>query len=171
MTTVIKSSPDRTSFAKSNEVTPKWFVVDAESQIVGRLATQIATVLMGKHKPEYTPHVDTGDYVIVLNVGKVQFTGSGMVHPKHPAYTTKMAKKKYWWVTGWPSGLRNIPAIDLWEKKPEEILRQAVKRMLPKSALGRHMLDKLKLYTEDTHPHQAQQPEAFPEYLLPTKSV
>lgn len=157
----------KTTFAKSVDVRPKWFVIDAEGQIVGRLATQIATVLMGKHKPEYTPHVDTGDYVVVLNAGKVKFSGGGMVHPEHPSYTTKMADKKYWWVTGWPSGLRNIPAINLWEKKQEEILRLAVKRMLPKTALGRHMLEKLKLYNGDTHPHQAQTPEAFPEYLLP----
>ncbi|ODA30183.1 50S ribosomal protein L13 [Planctopirus hydrillae] len=171
VTTAIKSAPDRTSFVKPADVAPKWFVVDAEGQIVGRLATQIATVLMGKHKPEYTPHVDTGDYVIVLNAGKVQFTGGGMVHPEHPAFTTKMAKKKYWWVTGWPSGLRNIPAINLWEKKPEEILRLAVKRMLPKTALGRHMLDKLKLVEGDVHPHQAQKPEAFPPHLMPAKVV
>ena len=135
--------------------------------IVGRLATQLATVLMGKHKPEYTPHVDTGDYVIVLNADKVRFTGGEMVHDQHEHYTTKMAKKNYVWFTGWPSGQRTIKALDLWVKKPNEILHLAVKRMLPKNALARHMLDKLKLITGTTHQYQAQQPVPFPEHLLP----
>ena len=162
-TTFVKGAETRQGGTRS----PKWFVIDAEGMIVGRLATRLATVLMGKHKPEYTPHVDTGDYVIVLNADKVRFTGGEMVHEKHEHYTTKMAKKSYQWFTGWPSGQRNIDALDLWIKKPTEILHLAVKRMLPKNALARHMLDKLKLQTGTTHPYQAQQPVPFPEHLLP----
>ena len=134
--TYLVQIPMRTTFLKPADVTAakkEWYVVDADGQIVGRLATQIATVLMGKHKPTYTPHVDTGDFVIVLNADKVRFGGRQMVHPEHRFFTTKMAKKKYWWVTGWPGGLRNVSAIDLWKRKPEAILRNAVKRMLPKN--------------------------------------
>lgn len=150
---------------KPAEVEPEWFVIDADGMVVGRLATQIATVLMGKHRPDYTPHVLCGDYVIVLNADKVRFTGGGVVH-EHEYATTKMARKKYVWYTGYPGGQRNISALKLWEKKPTEVLRMAVKRMLPKTALGRHMLDRLKLYTGTEHPHQAQQPQPFPEPLL-----
>ena len=163
----------RTTFLKASDRGPtgnhqaKWFVVDAEGMTVGRLATRLATVLMGKHRPDYTPHVDTGDYVIVVNADKVRFTGGQMVHPTYPHYTTKMAKKSYQWFTGWPSGQRNIPAINLWEKNPTELLRLAVKRMLPKNALATHMLDKLKLFVGPEHNHQAQQPEPLPAYLLP----
>lgn len=135
--------------------------------VVGRLATQLATVLMGKHKPEYTPHCDAGDYVIVVNADKIRFTGSPMKHKTCTQYTTKMSKKGYRWYTGWPSGQREIKAVDLWEKKPTEILKLAVKRMMPKNALARHMLDKLRLFVGPTHTHQAQQPVPFPEYLLP----
>ena len=105
-TTFVKAEQNRQGGAYA----PKWFVVDAEGMIVGRLATQIATVLMGKHKPEYTPHVDTGDYVIVINADKVRFTGGDMVHKDHEYYTTKMSKKSYQWFTGWPGGQRNIDA-------------------------------------------------------------
>ncbi len=157
----------KTTFLKQTDIKPEWFVIDAKDLIVGRVATQIATVLMGKHKAGYTPHIDSGDYVIVLNADKVRFGGRRLAHDKHPNFTNKMANKKYWWVTGWPSGLRNIPAIRLWERKPEQIVYLAVKRMLPKTALGRHMLEKLKLYSGDTHPHQAQQPKDFPVNLLP----
>lgn len=122
---------------------------------------------MGKHKPEYTPHVDTGDYVIVLNADKIRFSGKSVRHKDNTRCTTKMSNKTYTWYTGWPSGQRHITAINLWSKKPTEILKLAVKRMLPKNALARHMLDKLKLFEGDTHPHQAQQPVPFPEYLLP----
>lgn len=162
-TTFVKPAEARQGGAHA----PKWYVVDAEGMVVGRLATQLATILMGKHKPEYTPHVDTGDYVIVLNADKVRFTGGEMVHPKHEHYTTKMSKKSYQWFTGWPSGQRNIKALDLWTKKPTELLNLAVKRMLPKNALARHMLDKLKLVVGATHPYQAQQPAPLPEHLLP----
>jgi large subunit ribosomal protein L13 len=162
-----------TTFLKASDRGPggnhqaKWFVVDAEGMTVGRLATQLATVLMGKHRPDYTPHVDTGDYIIVVNAEKVRFSGGKMAHDTHPHFTTKMSKKSYQWFTGWPSGQRNISAINLWEKKPAEILHLAVKRMLPKNALATHMLAKLKLFVGPNHTHQAQQPAPFPEYLLP----
>lgn len=164
-------NPQHTTFLKPVDLDPRWFVIDAEGQLVGRLATQIATVLMGKHKPEYTPHLDTGDYVIVLNADKVQFSGSQVVHKRHPNMTNKMAAKEYVWYTGWPGGQRSITALELWEKKPLEILNRAVKRMLPKNALARHMLDKLKLYSGTEHPHQAQDPQPFPEHLLPKKTA
>jgi large subunit ribosomal protein L13 len=146
---------------------PKWYVVDADGMVVGRLAAELAQVLMGKHKPEYTPHVDTGDYVIVLNADKVQFVGGKMSHPKHKYFSSKMARKTYFRHSEYPGGQRIIPAITLWEQKPTEILRLAVKRMLPKNALARHMLDKLKLYAGAEHPHQAQQPQPLPAHLLP----
>ena len=125
---------------------PKWYVVDAEGMTVGRLATRLATILMGKHRPDYTPHVDTGDYVVVVNADKVKFTGGRMTHDTHPFFSTKMSKKSYVWFTGYPSGQRHIDAIRLWEKNPTEILTLAVKRMLPKNALATHQLAKLKLY-------------------------
>jgi large subunit ribosomal protein L13 len=162
-----------TTFLKASDRGPggnhqaKWFVIDAQGMTVGRLATRLATVLMGKHRPDYTPHVDTGDYIIVVNADKVEFSGGRMAHDTHPNYTTKMSKKSYVWFTGWPSGQRHIPAIDLWEKKPTEILKLAVKRMLPKNALATHMLDKLKLFVGPDHTHQAQQPQPFPAYLMP----
>jgi large subunit ribosomal protein L13 len=160
----------RTTVMKPAEARPEWFVLDAQGLTVGRLATQIATVLMGKHKPQYTPHVDTGDYVIVVNADQVRFSGGTMSHARHEHFTTKMAKKVYRWHTQWPGGLREVAAINLWEKHPEAVLKKAVQRMMPKSALGKRMLDKLKLYAGTTHPHQAQQPKPFPEHLLPKKS-
>ncbi len=144
---------------------PGWVVVDGDGQTVGRLATQIATVLMGKHRPDYTPHVNGGDHVILVNADKVKFVGGEMVHPRHKYFTTKMNTKEYEWYTGFPSGQRQITAINLWEKKPTDIMWLAVKRMLPKNALARHMLDRLKLYVGPNHPHQAQQPQAWPEHL------
>ena len=157
----------RTSVVKPADRKPEWYVVDASGMTVGRLATQIATVLMGKHKPQYTPHVDTGDYVIVINAGQVKFSGNQMAHAENEQYSTKMAKKSYRWHTQWPGGLREVSAIQLWEKKPEEILRLAVRRMMPKSALGKRMLDKLKLFAGANHPHQSQQPSPLPEHLMP----
>lgn len=151
--------------AKKEEVQPRWYVVDGEAQIVGRLAAKVATVLMGKHKPSYTPHVDCGDYVIVLNVDRVRFSGSPLAHPKHPHFTTKMQNKTYERYSGYPGGRRVMSAIEVWERHPERILREAVRRMLPKTKLGRSMLKKLKLYTGAEHPHQAQQPEQLPDHL------
>ena len=151
--------------AKKEEFEPEWYVVDAQDAIVGRLATRIATILMGKHKPTYTPHVDTGDYVIVLNAGKVRFSGSQIAHASHPNFTSKMLKKEYVHYTGYPGGRRVRTGGQLVAQKPEMILEEAVRRMLPKSKLGRAMLKKLKLYNGTEHPHQAQQPKDMPEHL------
>jgi large subunit ribosomal protein L13 len=157
----------KTFMAKRESVEPVWFVVDADALIVGRLATKIATVLMGKHKPTYTPHVDTGDYVIVINADRVRFSGSPVAHPKHPYMTTKMEKKIYDRYSGYPSGRKLSTALEVWQRKPEMILREAVRRMLPKNKLGRRMLMKLKLYSGTEHPHQAQCPQEIPDYLKP----
>lgn len=155
----------KTYVAKKEEVKPDWFVVDAESQIVGRLATRIATVLMGKHKPSYTPHVDCGDFVVVVNCDKIRFSGKSLAHDEHPNYTRKLATKEYDYYTGYPGGRRVLTGSDLLERHPEKILHEAVRRMLPKSKLGRKMLTKLKLYAGPNHPHQAQQPGEFPAYV------
>lgn len=136
----------KTYMAKPGEIEQKWLLVDATDKIVGRLASEIAMILMGKHRPTYTPHVDTGDYVVVVNAEKIAFTGS------------KWEKKKYAWYTGYPRQ-RTVTAETRLEKKPELILREAVRRMLPKNNLARKMLDKLKIYSGPTHPHTAQQPE------------
>jgi len=136
----------KTYMAKPGEVEQKWWVVDATDKVVGRLASDIAVLLMGKHKPTYTPHVDTGDYVIVTNVEKLVFTGN------------KWEKKHYTWYTGYP-GQKSESAARRKERKPEMILHEAVRRMLPKNKLATKMLAKLKLYVGDQHPHQAQQPE------------
>lgn len=139
---------DKTYMAKPGQVEQKWWVVDGADKVVGRLASDIAMILMGKHRPTYTPHVDCGDYVIVTNVDKVTFSGK------------KWDQKRYTWYTGYPR-LRSESAAERFEKKPEMILKEAVRRMLPKNKLGLNMLEKLKLYTGQTHPHQAQQPEAL----------
>lgn len=152
--------------AKSETVDPDWYVVDADGQIVGRLAAKLATILMGKHKPTYTPHVDCGDYLVVLNADKVRFSGKSLAHESHPYFTTKMLTKTYEHYTGFPSGRRVQSAADVYDRKPEMILREAVRRMLPKNKLGRKMLSKLKLYSGTEHPHQAQSPADLPEHLL-----
>lgn len=159
----------KTSMATKEEAPDarEWFVVDADSQIVGRLATQLATILMGKHKPGYTPHVDTGDGVIVTNVERIRFSGAAMQHTEMPYCSTKMAKKEYATYSGYPGGRRVRTGVQVWEKNPENILREAVRRMLPKSKLGRQMLKKLKLFTGPEHPHQAQQPRPLPDHLMP----
>jgi large subunit ribosomal protein L13 len=132
--------------AKAGELSKQWFVLDASEQVVGRLAAQIAPILMGKHRPTYTPHIDTGDYVIVTNVDKVVFTGN------------KWRQKSYQRYSGYPGGQRDEAAWKLFERRPERILELAIQRMMPKSKLGRHMMDKLKLYVGGDHPHQAQCP-------------
>jgi large subunit ribosomal protein L13 len=137
--------------AKPGEVEQHWYVVDATGMVLGRLAARIATVLMGKHKPTYTPHVDTGDFVIVLNAGQVKVTGN-----------RKKDNVVYHRYSGHPSGLRETTMRAMLERHPERVLREAVRRMLPKNALARHMLGKLKLYTGDQHVHQAQQPQPLP---------
>lgn len=156
----------KTTLVKKEEARPNWLVVDGDKRIVGRFATAIATVLMGKHKPCYTPHVDCGDYVIVVNAHLVRFSGAELSHPKYPYLTTKMDRKEYDHYTGYPSGRKVQTGTEVWERHPERILYEAVRRMLPKNKLGRHMLKKLKLFNGPEHPHQAQKPTEFPAYLL-----
>ena len=151
--------------AKKEDVHPQWFVVDADGEIVGRLATRLATILMGKHKPTYTPHVDCGDFLVVINAEKVRFSGAEAAHPDHPNFTTKMHTKVYEHYTGYPGGRRFETAASLIDRRPEMILREAVRRMLPKNKLASKMLKKLKLYAGTEHPHQAQNPQELPEYL------
>jgi large subunit ribosomal protein L13 len=160
-------SVDRTTLVRKEDAVNRWYVVDADSQIVGRLAARLAMVLMGKHKPEYTPHVDCGDFVIVLNASKVRFSGKPLAHPEHPAFTSKMAKKIYERYTGYPGGRRFVSGTQMLEQHPERIITEAVRRMLPKNILGGHMLKKLKVYAGTEHPHQSQQPEPLPKHRLP----
>ncbi len=136
--------------ARAGDVQQNWYVVDATDKVLGRLAARIATVLMGKHKPTYTPHVDTGDFVIVLNAGAVKVTGR------------KKETVVYMSYSGHPGGQKRRTMNQVLDRHPERVLREAVRRMLPKNALARHMLQKLKLYAGDTHPHQAQQPIPLP---------
>jgi large subunit ribosomal protein L13 len=124
-----------------------WYVVDAENKTLGRLATQIADVLRGKRKPTYTPHIDVGDFVIVINAERIAVTGD------------KREKKLYWRHSGYPGGIRSRTLGDLLEKRPEEVIRRAVKGMLPRNRLARAQLRKLKVYAGPEHPHQAQKPE------------
>ena len=135
----------KTYMARPNQVEQKWWLVDAKGKVVGRLASEIAVILMGKHRATYTPHVDTGDFIIVVNADQVHFSGR------------KWEQKRYTWYTGYP-GLREETAAKRLSRKPERILRDAVRRMLPKNKLAVYMLDKLKIYAGDSHPHQAQQP-------------
>lgn len=151
---------------RKEDAVPAWVVLDAKGMIVGRLATQIATVLMGKHKPSYTPHVLSGDVVVVLNTHLVRFSGRPMKHESHPDFTTKMHYRSYARYTGYPGGLRVTTAAQLLDSYPERILKEAVRRMLPKNKLGRRMLANLRLFCSAEHCHQAQQPQPFPEHLL-----
>jgi|SRR5690606_12680570 len=137
----------KTYWTKEEDVERKWFVVDAEEQTLGRLASQVATVLRGKHKPVYNPSVDTGDYVIVINAEKIHTTGQ------------RLDQKKYYSHSGYPGGLRERTLREELEKHPDRVITRAVKGMLPKNVLGRKMLRKLKVYAGPEHPHQAQQPE------------
>ncbi len=132
--------------AKAGELAKQWYVIDASDMVVGRLAAQIAPILMGKHRPTYTPHIDTGDYVIVTNVEKVVFTGN------------KWQQKSYQRYSGHPGGQKEEVAWKLLKRRPERILQLAVQRMMPKNKIGRHMLMKMKLYVGTQHPHQAQAP-------------
>lgn len=133
--------------AKNNEVEQKWLLVDAEGAILGRMAAKIAPILMGKNKPTYTPHVDTGDYVIVVNAGKIMLTGK------------KAQTKEYDYYTHHPGGHKYVSFADMMARKPEKVIELAVRRMLPKNRLGRQMLKKLKVYGGPEHEHQAQKPE------------
>lgn len=133
--------------AKKNEVTRQWFVVDAEDKVLGRLAADVASILRGKTKPEYTPHTDVGDFVVIVNAEKVKLTGN------------KWSKKMYYRHSGYMGGLKEKTAREILNQKPEEIIRHAVKGMLPKNSLGRSMFKKLKVYAGNEHPHQAQMPQ------------
>jgi large subunit ribosomal protein L13 len=132
--------------AKKADIIRKWFVVDANGKTLGRLATAVASALKGKTKPIYTTHVDTGDFVIVVNADKVHLTGK------------KLDQKTYYSHSGYPGGLKSITAGKLMRTKPEEVIKMAVEGMLPKTRLGKQMLSKLKVYAGETHPHSAQQP-------------
>jgi large subunit ribosomal protein L13 len=136
----------KTYQAKKEELEQKWFLVNAEGKVLGRLATELAKILKGKNKPIYTPHLDTGDFVIVVNAGKLTLTGK------------KMKDKIYYHHTGYPGGIKEMNAEKLLAKKPTEMIRIAVKGMLPKNSLGRQMLRKLKIYSGSNHPHEAQKP-------------
>lgn len=139
----------KTFMAKPSDVERKWYVLDADGQTLGRLAAQAAYLLRGKHKPTYTPHIDTGDFVIVVNADKVRLTGN------------KLLKKKYIHHTRYPGGLREMTYRDLLDKNPEKAVEIAIKGMLPHNRLGKKMFKKLKVYRGPDHPHQAQKPEAW----------
>lgn len=135
-----------TYMAKPESVERKWYIVDAKGKTLGRLASEVAKVLRGKHKPEFTPHIDTGDFVIVINASQIELTGK------------KLTDKIYYRHSGYPGGLKQISARDLREKRPERMIELAVKGMLPKGSLGRKQFKKLKVYAGSEHPHAAQQP-------------
>lgn len=137
----------KTYMAKPAEIERKWYIIDASGQTLGRLASEVAAILRGKHKPIYTPHVDTGDYVIVINADKVVLTGD------------KLDKKMYRHHSGYPGGLKEMSYREFLQKKPEKAIEVAVKGMLPHNRLGRQMFKKLKVYRGSEHPHQAQKPE------------
>jgi len=139
----------KTIFAKNTDVNRKWHVIDADGLVLGRLASRVALVLRGKDKPIFTPHVDTGDFVIIINAGKIRLTGN------------KLDQKVYYHHSGYPGGLKTETAKDLMKKSPERIIISAVKGMLPKNILGRQQLSKLKVYRGADHPHEAQSPEAL----------
>lgn len=137
----------RTYAVKASEIEHKWYVIDAEGANLGRLASKIATILRGKHKPYYTPWLDVGDFVIVINAAKVTVTGR------------KMSAKKYYRYSGYPGGLRETTLQDMLEKHPERVVEAAVRGMLPKNRLSRQQIGKLKVYPGPSHPHEAQKPE------------
>jgi large subunit ribosomal protein L13 len=136
----------KTFVAKEHEIEKNWHLIDASDKVLGRLATEIATILRGKKKPIFTPHMDAGDYVVVVNAEKVVLTGN------------KLEKKTYYRHSGYVGGLKETTAKEMLEKKPENLIKFAVKGMLPKTSLGRRQLTKLKVYTGPDHPHQAQKP-------------
>jgi large subunit ribosomal protein L13 len=143
----------RTYTPRAQDITRAWFIVDADGQTLGRMATRIATVLRGKHKPTFTPHLDMGDHVIVINADKIVLTGS------------KAEQKLYHAHSGFPGGLRSVPFATMLERKPTQVVEAAVKGMLPKNKLGRQMGTKLKVYAGAEHPHAAQQPVALPDHV------
>lgn len=137
----------KTKSAKPADVVREWYVLDAENQTVGRMASEVATILRGKHKPSFTPHVDCGDFVIITNADKARFTGN------------KETEKLYYRYSGYPGGMKTRTAKEMRARRPEHIVEHAVKGMLPKGPLGRSMLKKLKVYAGPDHPHEAQQPK------------
>jgi large subunit ribosomal protein L13 len=134
--------------ARKGQVVPQWHLVDISGKVLGRAATRIATILMGKHRPQYTPHVDTGDFVIVINAAEVKLTGG-----------SKLSQRLYQRYSGYPGGRKVVPLKEMLAAKPQKVVCEAVRRMLPKSKLGVAMLRKLKVYRGAEHPHQAQQPK------------
>jgi large subunit ribosomal protein L13 len=139
----------KTETKKTPDADKKWFVVNAEEYVLGRLASRLALVLRGKHTARYAPHLDNGDFVIVVNAEKIQLTGN------------KLTQKKYYHHTGYPGGLRDANAAEVLARHPERVIQAAVRGMLPKNRLGRQMMKKLKVYAGPEHPHQAQKPEAL----------
>ncbi len=137
----------KTPMAKPGDIAPHWILVDAEREVLGRAAVRISEILQGKHRPTWTPHTDTGDYVVVINAEKIQATGK------------KDDDKIYQWYTGWAGGRKTRTLAEMRQKHPADIVRLAVRRMLPKNRLGRQMLKKLKVYAGTEHPHEAQNPE------------
>lgn len=135
--------------AKKGEVDRQWVLLDAKDVVLGKLAVQVASILRGKTKPEFTPHTDVGDFVVIVNADKVKLTGN------------KWDQKTYYRHSGWVGGIKNVTAKDLLIKKPEEVIRRAVKGMLPKNSLGRAMFRKLKVYVGENHPHEAQNPQVI----------
>ena len=149
-----------TASLKPADVEKKWIVIDAENAVVGRLASFIAMRLRGKHRPDYTPHVDCGDYVVVVNADKVKFTGK------------KLTDKKYYWHTGYPGGIKERTARAIIEGRfPERVIEKAVERMVPRGPLGRRQLKNLRVYAGSNHPHEAQQPVALDVAALSKKNV
>ncbi len=139
----------KTVSIKKEDITRKWFLVDASEKILGRLASEVASILRGKHKPQFTPYLDLGDHVVVINAGKIKLTGN------------KLKDKVYYHHSGYPKGLKSRTAGDLMKDKPEEVVSMAIKGMLPKNKLGKAMAKKLKIYGGAEHPHQAQLPEVL----------
>lgn len=138
-----------TKFVRKEDVQQKWYVVDAQNVVLGRLAVEIAKRLRGKHKPNFSPHIDNGDYIVVVNADKIRLTGK------------KLTDKVYYRHTGYPGGIKSMTAKEMLARKPEHMLELAVKRMLPKNRLGRAMYKKMKVYAAPEHPHAAQQPEVL----------
>lgn len=137
----------RTPVPKREDLNQTWHLIDMEGQVLGRVAARVAMILQGKHRPTYTPHMDTGDFIVVINAEKAVLTGK------------KAEQRRYYWYTGYPGGLKSVSIEERMENKPEEVFRTAVRRMLPKTTLGRKMLKKLKICRGPDHPHQAQMPK------------
>jgi large subunit ribosomal protein L13 len=163
MTAVVSSQSSY--MMRKEDIRPQWYVVDADGQVVGRLAARLAMVLMGKHRPTWTPHVECGDFVIVTNAEKIRFSGKPLAHKTHPHFTDKMLQKTYDTYSGYPGGRKVMTAAEVWARHPERLLQLAVRRMLPKNKIGHRILKRLKLYVGPEHPHQAQQPQELPEHL------